>query len=174
MLAQEDISLTITAVNPEEEYVVIKNEGSSAVDLSGYIMEFEYKQNVSQDKTFPSGTTIEAGQSILVASGAVDVDNADVTFDYEGEVINNESDQVAVLTPDGNVVASASVGEVPSEAPEETETETPEATETETPEATETETPEATETETPEATGTETPEATESSESTSTVEEDGC
>lgn len=176
VLAQEDSSLQIVDADREGEYVVIENQGDSAFDLSGYYMEFEYKQNVSQRRQFPADTVIAAGSTLVVATGAREVPDADVTFNYEGSVIrNDEVDYLAILTPDeSTVVATYSTsGTLPGTAtpeptPEATETPEPTPAETETPEPTpeETQTPEETETPEPTPEETETPEQTETPEPT--------
>ncbi|SFK83197.1 Lamin Tail Domain [Halogranum rubrum] len=184
VLAQEDSALRFATVDATGEYVVVENTGDSPFDLSGYYMEFEYKQNVSQSRQFPSGTVVDAGGTLTIASGAKDVADADVTFGYEGSVINDEVDYLAILEPDeSTVVVSYRTSDplptetaTPEPTPEQTETAepTPEETATETPESEPTETaeptPEETETAepTPEETTTETPdpEPTETPEST--------
>lgn len=98
-------ALVFREINPEDEWVIIENTGSSAVDLSGYYMEFEFRQQVSQTRRFPRGTAIESGETLKVASGAEEVGDADVTFDYEGAVINNDgSDILAIFEPDEETV----------------------------------------------------------------------
>ncbi|EJN59176.1 lamin tail domain-containing protein [Halogranum rubrum] len=185
VMAQEDSALRFATVDATGEYVVVENTGDSPFDLSGYYMEFEYKQNVSQSRQFPSGAVVDAGGTLTVASGAKDVADADVTFGYEGSVINDEVDYLAILEPDeSTVVVSYRTSDplptetpTPEPTPEETETAepTPEETATETPDSEPTETAEPTpeETEspskTPEKTPTEEPEQDESP-----VEEDGC
>lgn len=119
-VAAEDSQLQFAEINPEKETLIITNTGDTEFDLSGYVMEFEYKQNVSQSRPFPEGTTISAGGSLTVASGAKDDTSADVTFDYDDyEVINNEGDKVAVLTPDeSEAVITHTIGEPLPDAPE--------------------------------------------------------
>lgn len=122
--------LRFTQVSGEYEYVVITNFGDTTVDLSGYVMEFEYGQQVNQTKVFPDGTTIAPGEELVVASGAEPVPNreVDVRFDYEGAVINNDgSDTMAILAPDGSVVVTEDAA-----PPTDTATATPTATSTQT------------------------------------------
>ncbi|WP_228546091.1 lamin tail domain-containing protein [Halegenticoccus tardaugens] len=109
VIASDHSGLAFAEVNAEDEYVVIENTGDEGFDLSGYWMEFEHGQNVSQAREFPDGAVVEAGETLTVASGAEDVDDADVTFDYDRGVINNDgSDTMAILEPDEETVVVTS------------------------------------------------------------------
>lgn len=116
LASEHSTVLVFREVNPGQEYVIIGNTGESEIDLSGYWMEFELGQQVSQARQFPEGTTIEAGGTLKVASGAVSVEDA-VSLGYTGEVMRNDgSDTMAVLAPDEETVVIRSDEDlVPSE-----------------------------------------------------------
>lgn len=174
VLADEhNIPVAIVGVNAEADTVTFENQGSSQADISGYIIDWEHNGPQTQTDPFPEGTTIEAGATFVVGSGYTDAE-ADFHFDYDaGRINNDETDEIALLTPDDSEVVTT------SEEDTSTPTETPTATATETPEETDTETPE----ETPEAakdgTGgegdtTEEPTTPAETASEEAVEEDDC
>lgn len=183
VLADEhDIPVAIVEVNAEAETVVLENQGSSQVDISGYHIDWEHKNDQkNQTDPLPDGTTIEAGGTLVIASG-YESSEGDVTYEYENGRLNNEEpDVVALLTSGESEVVTT------SEEDTSTPTETATATATETPEETATETPEETDTETPEETPetaedgtedeggpTEEPGTTDETETEGAVEEDGC
>lgn len=142
-------SLVFREINPEDEWVVIENIGSSTIDLSGYYMEFELGQEVSQTSEFPEGTTIEPGETLKVASGASEVGDADISFDYDGSVINDDrSDTLAILEPDEQTVVVTSDDDMKTSTEESGPTTTEESRKatTEEPKTTTTEEPEGGET----------------------------
>jgi hypothetical protein len=95
-------SPVITEVREEAEWIMIENLGTGIYDASNHWVEFEYKGEVHQRRQLPEGT--ELG-SVLIATGAKEVDNTDITFDFESEVINNDrTDAIALLTPEGEPV----------------------------------------------------------------------
>ncbi len=144
-----------TDVNAEGEYLVLKNRGQSTVDLREYYIDFEHNGNVDQTRRFGTDATVSAGadltfepgERLVVATGAENVPEAHVTFDYKGPVINNETpDSFALLMPDKETVV-AEADKNPSPPP--ADTSTPESgaesttTEADTPTATDTTTTEA-------------------------------
>lgn len=181
VLADEhDIPVEIVEVNAEDETVILENQGSSQVDVSGYVIDWEHtNEQKNQTDALPTGTTIEAGGTLVIASGYTDI-GGDITFDYEaGRLNNDDPDVVALLTADGSEAVTTSEGatSTPTETPTVTGTETPEETPTETPEetGTDTETPE----ETPEAAEdggetTDEPAPTNETQTEQPVDEDGC
>ncbi|QLG27375.1 lamin tail domain-containing protein [Halorarum halophilum] len=108
VLGQSNKSIECAEVAVEAEYVVFRNTGDSEVDVSGYEVAFEYgNDGTNQRRALPKDTTIEAGGELKVASGYKPVDDADVTFDYDGGVLNDDgNDVVALLDPDGNDVCT--------------------------------------------------------------------
>ncbi|WP_231183658.1 lamin tail domain-containing protein [Haladaptatus sp. DYF46] len=112
VIAQESLPIEVTQVASEEEYVVFENTEMDDVDVSGYVVAFEYgNSGTDQRRKLPEGTVIGGGQSLIVATGAKEVPIADVKLDYEGEVLNNdEKDVVALLTPDESTVIAKGDG----------------------------------------------------------------
>ena len=170
VLGQSDYAVACSEIAYEDEYVVFANNGESTADVSGFTVAFEYSSDIDQRRDLPDGTTIDAGARLIVATGAKPVEDADVTFDYEGEVLNNSGDDVvALLDTDGNEVCT--IGGQSTET--ETATEEPTETETETDESTSTETETTTETETETAEPTETESETETETATEDSDDDG-
>ena len=110
-------NIYITNVNEEGEYFVVENRNDSPFDLTNYHVNFEYNGEVNQvrefgpDTTTPEGQnlTIEAGGRFVIATGAKEVADADVVFDYAGSVLNNDmTDTYAILTPDQSRVIARS------------------------------------------------------------------
>ena len=112
VIARESLPIEVTQVASEEEYVVFENTEMDDVDISGYVVAFEYgNPDTDQRRKLPDDTVIGGGQSLIVATGAKEVPIADVKFDYEGEVLNNDDhDVVALLTPDESTVIAKSNG----------------------------------------------------------------
>jgi predicted extracellular nuclease len=110
VIGQESLPIEVTQVASEEEYVMFENTEMDNVDVSGYVVAFEYgNPDTDQRRKLPDGTVIGGGQSLIVATGAKEVPIADVKLDYEGEVLNNDDhDVVALLTPDESTVIASS------------------------------------------------------------------
>ncbi|WP_160167141.1 hypothetical protein [Natronococcus amylolyticus] len=136
-----DVPVVIGSVTPEQDLIVLRNEGESTVDLSGYIVDWLYNNpDYDQSDSLPSGTEIAAGGELRITSGYYDTD-ADVTYDYEAGRIDNEGTNViALYTPSRSNAVSVydtSTGETepgdPVDDPEdeEGEDEEPEDEETE-------------------------------------------
>ncbi|WP_231189376.1 lamin tail domain-containing protein [Haladaptatus sp. DYF46] len=95
-------NIEVQEVNPEGEYVVFVNNGDTDYDLSNYVVAFEY-MNPEKDQrdALPERTVLKANSTLKVATGAKEVEGADVTFDNENHRLNDDgSDVVALLTPD--------------------------------------------------------------------------
>ncbi|MFU8866623.1 hypothetical protein [Natronococcus sp.] len=95
-----DVSVVIESVTPEQDLIVLRNEGESTVDLSGYIVDWLYNNpDYDQSDSLPSGTEIEAGGELRITSGYYDTE-ADVTYDYAAGRINNDhTNVIALYTP---------------------------------------------------------------------------
>lgn len=98
--SEHDIPVVIEAVTPEEDLIVLRNTGDEDVDLSGYVIDWEYENdNVDQSDPLPEGTMLPAGAALRIAGGYYDV-AADVDFGYEAGRINNDyTDIIALQTP---------------------------------------------------------------------------
>lgn len=110
-----DVPVVIESVTPEQDLIVLRNEGESTIDLSDYIVDWLYNNpDYDQSDSLPSGTEIAAGGELRITSGYYDTD-ADVTYDYEGGRIDNEGTNViALYTPsrsDAVSVYDTSTGE---------------------------------------------------------------
>ncbi len=95
MFGEESVPIEIAKVEPEAEFVTFENTEMEDVDVSGYVVEFEYDNDgTDQRRTLPEGTVIGGGQSLIVATGAKEVPEADVKLDYDGDVLNNDDTDV--------------------------------------------------------------------------------
>ncbi|WP_158237371.1 lamin tail domain-containing protein [Halegenticoccus soli] len=104
VVASDHSGLAFAEVNTKDEYVVLKNPAESDFDLTGYAIDFEANGENEQDRPFPDGTVIGAGETLTVATGYKDVD-ADVDFDSDGGLIRDDgSDVIAILDPDGEEI----------------------------------------------------------------------
>lgn len=150
--AQEDSPFLFVDVNAERESVTIKNVSSEEIDVSEYGINFEVGQNEDQIRRFSEGTwsqedtVLSATETLTIATGARDVQDADVTFNYtRGEIRNDGSDVVGIVNPDSELLIRSD-DDSHYTSDESSETETPEETTeepTETPEKTPTEEPSA-------------------------------
>lgn len=99
-----DASLMITAIQyfPKEdqdaEFIAIYNPKDKAIDLGGYMLADAI------DFTFPFGSTIEAGETILVALNPA-LANLDVAqkFKWTRGRLSNEGEKIVLIAPSGIV-----------------------------------------------------------------------
>ncbi len=104
VIASDHSGLAFAEVNAEDEYVVLKNFTEGEFDLTGYVIDFEANGENEQDRSFPDGTVIGAGETLTVATGYKDVD-ADVDFGSDGGLIRDDgSDVISILAPDGEEI----------------------------------------------------------------------
>ena len=142
VIAQEaPPAIAFVEIAAEAEYIVIRNVSDGEVDLSGYNVNLEVRQEVDQipDEPFPDGTTLDAGDTLTIATGSESDVEGDVDLGYEAHMINDENpDTIGILNPSGEVVIRSddddhfvsddvSTAE-PTSAP--TDTPTPEPTDT--------------------------------------------
>lgn len=161
----ETPEITFGEIDNKEEWLVLHNEEDTDVDITDWYINWE-DENDNQDQWDQfqdqyGATTIEAEDSIKVATGAEEVQDADVTFDNDAHRMNDDgTDVYAVYLPDQSTEVANSEDDQHEETETETETETATETETQTETATETEVETdvdtETETETPTSTATET------------------
>ena len=91
-------SLVITNVDKRAEYVVIRNDGGAAVDLSGWVLLSEKGQQAC-----PLGGTIEPGATLTISAMG---DIAGFNCGFGSNIWNNsEPDPAALIAPDGGVVS---------------------------------------------------------------------
>lgn len=168
--------ITFGEINNEGEWLVLHNEEGTDINIENWYINWEDEnENVDQWDQFQGqyGTTIiEAESSIKVATGAEDVSDADVNFERDGHVMNNDGNDVyALYLQDQQTEVANSEDDRHEATPTPTEEATPTPKE-ETPTKTEEETPTETEEETPTETEEEeeTPTETEDNEETPAVE----
>lgn len=95
-----DVPVVIESVTPEQDLIVLRNEGNSDVDLSGYVIRWQYgNPDYDQEDSLPAGTVVEAGGELRITSGYYDTE-ADIDYGYDaGRIANEETNIIALLTP---------------------------------------------------------------------------
>lgn len=164
--------IAFVEINAENEYIVIKNVSGEQVSLSGYNVNLEVGQKVNQipDEPFPQGTTLDANETLTIATGTASTVEGDVTLGYEKAMINNTNpDTLAIINPSGEIVirsdtqshfvsdTTTTTTPKPTEEPTPTSTDEPTAEPTDTATESPTEEPTQTSTETPTETTTSEP-----------------
>lgn len=92
--------------NLNDEWVRIRNDGATPVDLSGWIVKDE---SASHRYEFPDGFTLAPGASVTVRSGCGTDTDADLHWCVTGSAVwNNDGDTAFLLDPSGNVVSTLS------------------------------------------------------------------
>lgn len=86
--------------NPNDEYVVFRNEGEETVDLSGWSVA----DAAGNDYTFPSGTRLEPGAELTLRTGTGSDDAETVYWGRGSAVWNNGGDRIRLRDGDGAVV----------------------------------------------------------------------
>lgn len=110
--------IVISEVYPVRELVVITNRSDDPFDLSDYRIDFEYNQPAVQVRQFPDGTTLAAGESLVLATGSKSIGPADLQFDYRRHVINRaDADVIAILTPAGELLTKQTYRERAEKSP---------------------------------------------------------
>ena len=82
--------------NLNDEYVVIKNEGNAAIDMTGWTLSDE----VNHVYTFPSGFTLNAGLTVTIYTGS-GTDTQDKLYWGSGSPIWNNDGDTAYLKNNG-------------------------------------------------------------------------
>lgn len=90
------------ADRPDAEFITIHNDGSSPINLSGFVLRDESSSN---RLPIPTGTTLVAGDSIEVWTGCEPASGLGWCSDTP--IWNNGGDSALLLSPFGNVVAHA-------------------------------------------------------------------
>ena len=91
-------------LNLTDEWVRIANQGSSPVDLTGWILKDE---SASHRYSFPPGFALGAGTEVTVRTGCGTDSDTDLHWCMEGSAVwNNGGDTAFLLDPHGNVVDS--------------------------------------------------------------------
>ncbi|MFC2177371.1 lamin tail domain-containing protein [Actinomycetota bacterium] len=87
--------------NKSEEWVVIRNDGDTAVDVAGWILRDE---SSSHRYEFPNETTMAPGNEIRIRTGCGDNRASDVYWCADDAVWSNGGDTVILQTAAGTVV----------------------------------------------------------------------
>lgn len=89
-------------LDPNAEYVVVRNTGDGAVDLTGWGIKDE---SASHRFAFPDGFSLAAGAAVTVHTGCGADTGTDLFWCNEGSAVwNNDGDTAFLLDPSGNVV----------------------------------------------------------------------
>lgn len=86
--------------NLNGEYVTFENTGSSAVDMTGWTVSDE----ADHTYRFPSGFTLEAGQSVTLYTGSGSDSDTELYWGQDSAVWNNGGDTVYLEDDAGNTV----------------------------------------------------------------------
>ncbi len=88
--------------NLNDEYVVLENTGSNAIDLSGWTVSDE----VGATYAFESGVSLAPGDTLTLHTGTGTDSSSDVYWNRGSAVWNNGGDTVFVSTDSGSRVTS--------------------------------------------------------------------
>jgi micrococcal nuclease len=87
--------------NLNDEWVMIRNDGDTLVDLTGWTIRDE---SASNRFSFPSGFALAPGESVTIHSGCGQDFGTFLHWCSVGAAIwNNDGDTVFVLDPSGNI-----------------------------------------------------------------------
>ncbi|MFC6824277.1 lamin tail domain-containing protein [Halopelagius fulvigenes] len=86
--------------NLDDEYVVFRNTGDSAADLSGWTVE----DAAGHTYAFPEGFTLGAGESVTLRTGTDEDTETDLYWGSQRAVWNNGGDTVTLRDESGAVV----------------------------------------------------------------------
>lgn len=92
--------------NLNDEYVVFRNTGEDAIDLSGWTVSDE----AGHEYTFADGTTLAPGSSLTLRTGSGGDDETAVYWGSSTPIWNNGGDTVVVRTAGGDTVVEKSYG----------------------------------------------------------------
>ena len=126
----DDPNITFGEINEEEEYVILHNEEDTEIDIEGLWMNWEHGQEVDQYDQFSEeygATSIETHDSIKVATGYVEHEDADVDFERDAGAMNDDgSDTYTVESEDKETIIAKSDEDRHDESGSEEEEEEPE------------------------------------------------
>ena len=97
--------LVIIEINAEEEWVEVRNDGNSAVQLGDYRINYEAgNDNEDQIRDLPE-YTLEPGETVTIGTGEKSTGDVDIDTGYQDHMLHNtEPDTVQLLTADGQVI----------------------------------------------------------------------
>jgi len=90
--------------NLNDEYIVFSNDGSTALDLSGWTVQDE----AGRTYTFPDGFTLAAGETVTLHTGSGSDTETDLYWGSGSAIWNNGGDTVTVTNSEGTVVIEES------------------------------------------------------------------
>jgi len=86
--------------NPNDEYVVLKNTGSSPIDLSGWTISDEAGHTFE----FPQGFVLGSGDTVTIRTGSGTNTDATLYWGSSSAIWNNGGDTIVVRDGNGDVV----------------------------------------------------------------------
>lgn len=100
-----DIPVSIVSIDPQTEMIGVANEGDEDVDLSRYIVHYEWTRENDQEDTIPEGSVIEVGEQVTLDTGCTDL-AGDITLGDFGNCrfIHERAGVLALLSPGREVV----------------------------------------------------------------------
>ncbi|MBX0297213.1 lamin tail domain-containing protein [Haloarcula nitratireducens] len=90
--------------NLNDEYIVLRNDGQTAIDMSGWTVADE----AGHSYTIPEGMTLEAGSTITLHTGSGQNTATDLYWNAGSPVWNNGGDTVIVTTASGERILEES------------------------------------------------------------------
>lgn len=120
---ERNVPVVIQSIDVQTE-ITVANEGDEDVDLSGYIVNYDWEGERNKEGAIPDGAIIEAGGELALSTGCADTAADWVLGDFgDCRFLDDGFDVVALLSPDREVIDTFSDngGEepVPEEEPEE-------------------------------------------------------
>jgi len=100
-----------------DEYVEITNRGSSAADLSGWVLDvggdFYWISDpvAGQDYTFPAGTVLAPGQTVRVYTNEVHAETGGFTFGSKRSIWSDKGGVARLRDRSGNLVSRLGYGD---------------------------------------------------------------
>jgi competence protein ComEC len=86
--------------NLNDEYIVLKNSGTTPLDLSGW----QIRDEADHSYTVPNGVTLEPNAKITIHTGSSENTNTDLYWDSGQPIWNNGGDTVIVVDTEGTTV----------------------------------------------------------------------
>lgn len=88
--------------NLNDEYIELTNEGSSAIDMTGWTLA----DDADHTFYFPSGFTLDVGDSVTIYSGSGSNTDTELYWGADRAIWNNSGDTIIVANVDGEIVIS--------------------------------------------------------------------
>ena len=95
-------SLELVRCDRDDEFVEVRNAGTTTADLSGWQIDDE--STVAHLFDFPAGFTLAPGESVLVVSGPDAIEGPGRLLFKRNHVWNNDGDTAFLLDPAGTLV----------------------------------------------------------------------